>query len=114
MVPTDYSLASGLLALAVCLFVFLVVNARSRRLRLPLPPGPPREFLLGNLRSLPTSLMWLTYETWARTYGATHLFLQAVLTYRMRRRRHVPPSFEPRDTGPELFRRCEGASRTAK
>ncbi|KAF7342026.1 Cytochrome P450 [Mycena venus] len=37
--------------------------------RLPLPPGPPRKFITGNLHQLPTSQPWLKYAEWAKEYG---------------------------------------------
>jgi cytochrome P450 len=55
--------------------------------RLPYPPGPPRQLIIGksapvfrltlashcvtsgNLRQLPTSYSWLTFTEWARKYG---------------------------------------------
>ncbi|KAJ7057142.1 cytochrome P450 [Mycena amicta] len=36
---------------------------------LPLPPGPPKRFLTGNLHQLPKTKQWLTYAEWAKTYG---------------------------------------------
>jgi hypothetical protein len=58
-----------LLALVLVLSVFLwrrfVISGR-----LPLPPGPPRRFLTGNLHQLPTSQPWLTYAEWAKEFGS--------------------------------------------
>ncbi|KAJ7859589.1 cytochrome P450 [Mycena leptocephala] len=74
-----------LLALVLVLSVFLwrrfVISGR-----LPLPPGPPRRFLTGNLHQLPTSQPWLTYAEWAeefgpivtlRTFHRTHIILNS-------------------------------------
>ncbi|KAJ7805769.1 cytochrome P450 [Mycena olivaceomarginata] len=36
---------------------------------LPLPPGPPRRYITGNLHQLPTSQPWLQYADWAKEYG---------------------------------------------
>lgn len=36
---------------------------------LPLPPGPPGKFLIGNLNEMPTSDEWLTYTEWGKKYG---------------------------------------------
>ncbi|KAG8877873.1 hypothetical protein FRB97_002944 [Tulasnella sp. 331] len=36
---------------------------------LPHPPGPPGEFIIGNLRQMPLSHAWLTFAEWGRKYG---------------------------------------------
>ncbi|KAF7310098.1 Cytochrome P450 [Mycena indigotica] len=36
---------------------------------LPLPPGPPKRFLTGNLHQLPTVKQWLVYAEWSKQYG---------------------------------------------
>jgi hypothetical protein len=36
---------------------------------LPLPPGPPRRFLLGSALELPTKNQCITYHEWAKEYG---------------------------------------------
>ncbi|KZV94902.1 cytochrome P450 [Exidia glandulosa HHB12029] len=35
----------------------------------PLPPGPPRHWLLGNLKDFPRSKIWLQLSEWADQYG---------------------------------------------
>ncbi|KAJ6588504.1 cytochrome P450 [Mycena capillaripes] len=50
--------------------------------RPPLPPGPPRRFLAGNLHQLPTSQPWLTYSEWAKEYGP-------IVTLRVFNRTHI-------------------------
>ena len=43
---------------------------------LPLPPGPKRRLLLGNLLDLPQSHDWLHWATFKKLYGASsHLSL---------------------------------------
>lgn len=41
--------------------------------RLPLPPGPNRRPLIGNLLDLPAENPWLTYHEWAKTYGTSFI-----------------------------------------
>ncbi|KAG8884710.1 hypothetical protein FRB97_003494 [Tulasnella sp. 331] len=36
---------------------------------LSLPPGPAGDWIIGNLRQMPTSYPWLTYAEWGRKYG---------------------------------------------
>ncbi|KAJ7505256.1 cytochrome P450 [Mycena galericulata] len=38
-------------------------------LRLPFPPGPAPQFVIGNLREMPTKRPWLTYTEWGSRYG---------------------------------------------
>jgi len=57
---------AGAFVLATLFFVH-----HKRRSSLPLPPGPPSKFLLGNLLDMsPTSeAPWLKWTEWARSYG---------------------------------------------
>jgi hypothetical protein len=36
---------------------------------LKLPPGPPGDFLIGNLRDIPSHHEWETYSKWQKKYG---------------------------------------------
>lgn len=40
-----------------------------QRSRLPLPPGPPKLPLIGNLHQAPDKWPWRTYQEWTRKYG---------------------------------------------
>lgn len=55
----------------ICLGALSLVLSRiaKRRRRLPLPPGPPADFLIGHLRSLPTTASEETLIRWHRQYG---------------------------------------------
>ncbi|KAG8877871.1 hypothetical protein FRB97_002942 [Tulasnella sp. 331] len=39
------------------------------RSRMPYPPGPPGDYIIGNLRQMPTTYAWLTFSEWACKYG---------------------------------------------
>ncbi|KDQ11855.1 hypothetical protein BOTBODRAFT_635564 [Botryobasidium botryosum FD-172 SS1] len=43
------------------------ITADSRKL--PLPPGPKPEFILGNTRQLPTHSSWLKFSEWRKKFG---------------------------------------------
>lgn len=56
--------------LLVCSTLAIARRGRSKRhFGLPLPPGPPGEFILGHLRSIPKSDTALAYAKWGREYS---------------------------------------------
>jgi hypothetical protein len=59
--------ALGLLA-AVVLSLVLSATLHKRKQR-PLPPGPSRWPILGNVFDMPTEKEWLTFSEWEKTYG---------------------------------------------
>lgn len=54
--------------LGVAFGLYLANKLQARR-NLPLPPGPRRLPILGNIFDLPTVKPWLVYKEWARLYG---------------------------------------------
>ncbi|KAL0070241.1 hypothetical protein AAF712_002733 [Marasmius tenuissimus] len=40
-----------------------------RRNKLPLPPSPPKEWFLGNVRQIPARQPWLEFTAWRQIYG---------------------------------------------
>nr|GAT43293.1 cytochrome P450 [Mycena chlorophos] len=54
---------------ALILLVPVILWRLLKKKSLPLPPGPPKRFLTGNLHQLPKTKQWLTYAEWAKTYG---------------------------------------------
>ena len=62
-----------LAALGILLFRKLLARIRASK-RLPLPPGPPKKPLIGNLLDVPTGRSWLGWATHATRFGAlSHL-----------------------------------------
>lgn len=65
------SLSAGTL-MALLLFglpTFTILDYLRNRKRLPLPPGPPRWPVLGNLLQIPTHKQWEVYHGWATEYS---------------------------------------------
>ncbi|KAG8988299.1 hypothetical protein FRB95_012093 [Tulasnella sp. JGI-2019a] len=57
--------AAGLLLLALNKFYHYVASRQS----FPYPPGPPGDFIIGNLRQMPLKYAWLAFDEWHRKYG---------------------------------------------
>lgn len=55
-------------SLSIAAIVFLYA-ARRRKDKLPLPPGPKKLPLVGNMFDMPTSLEWETYHRWCKEFG---------------------------------------------
>ena len=58
---------TGSLAIGIGLVtVVLMIGLRNRRKQLPLPPGPPRQPIVGNLLNVPKEFEWLTNMRWGK------------------------------------------------
>lgn len=53
-------------ASALCISIFLVVRTWTQR---PLPPGPKRRFIIGNLLNMPSQSPWIEWAKWRKVYG---------------------------------------------
>jgi hypothetical protein len=49
--------------------LLIVRRLRSRRTTGPLPPGPKKNFLLGNLLDMPASKEWTVFAGWGEQWG---------------------------------------------
>lgn len=67
--------ASVILGVAVLFFWFLC-----RRSLAPLPPGPKKLPLIGNLLDMPTEREWLKFTEWANKYGGHLAIIFVFLT----------------------------------
>ncbi|KAE9397657.1 cytochrome P450 [Gymnopus androsaceus JB14] len=64
-----------LFAAFILALIFLALNRRNGNSR-PLPPGPKKLPLLGNLRDMPSSFQWIAFSQWAKQYDSDILHLE--------------------------------------
>lgn len=50
------------------------------RSKLPLPPGPRKWPVVGNLFDMPSTFEWITFMEWSKKYGGLGLFLGLLQT----------------------------------
>ena len=55
--------------LAVVLLGWYALGKRRKSSGLPLPPGPPKLLIIGNLHQAPKLWPWRTYRDWSKIYG---------------------------------------------
>ncbi|KAF8157210.1 cytochrome P450 [Crassisporium funariophilum] len=66
------------LVLLITLAITICIYLRNRKSASPpLPPGPRKLPLLGNLLDLPTSFEWLTFAQWGKEYDSEIIHLEA-------------------------------------
>ncbi|KAJ4225447.1 hypothetical protein NW759_005142 [Fusarium solani] len=75
----EFTTAKALIELAIVLAVmwFALVHRRTQP-TLPLPPGPPAEFLLGHTRLIPKENTAATYARWAREYDSDIIHVKSL------------------------------------
>ncbi|KAF8799105.1 cytochrome P450 [Phlegmacium glaucopus] len=69
------------LKLVICLSLGLIVYfyfTKNKRSSLPLPPGPKKLPLLGNLLDFPTRSEWLKYAEWAKEFNSNIIHIYAL------------------------------------
>ncbi|KAH6908764.1 cytochrome P450 [Coprinopsis sp. MPI-PUGE-AT-0042] len=64
-------------ALGIVLVVLYCRERLRRRFGPPLPPGPPKHFLYGNLRDVPREYVYHTYEEWGETIHSSFVILNS-------------------------------------
>lgn len=70
MIPLHLSnMLFAILGGIVCFLSYFYLRHLKAASRIPLPPGPPGEFLLGHLRRIPESRPEFLYTEWSKTYG---------------------------------------------
>jgi hypothetical protein len=62
-------------ALAVSIFLYLLVNFRDNRRRkgLPYPPGPSSWPIIGNIFDVPKKTPWIAYTDMSKKYGRCNI-----------------------------------------
>ncbi|KAF9457683.1 cytochrome P450 [Collybia nuda] len=68
-------------AASFSILIYLYVKSRNRaNLGLPLPPGPKKLPLIGNLLDMPSSLEWETYHKWCEEHNSDIIHLDVAGT----------------------------------
>jgi len=67
--PTDLPTLAMIVPLVLAVFWLLCVHLFRRRRQLPLPPGPMKLPLIGNLFDMPQTFEWETYHQWCKEFG---------------------------------------------
>lgn len=61
---------AALAGIPIVTFVYRRLKSRSNSAaRLPLPPGPKRDPIIGSVRSFPQDRWYDTFSAWQKTYG---------------------------------------------
>ena len=68
----QYELLASAASFALALYLFL---RRRYDNSLPLPPGPKKLPLIGNLLDMPKGLEWVTYHKWCKELSTGYLIL---------------------------------------
>lgn len=72
--------SSILIGLTVACIV-IILYYRNQRSKLPLPPGPKKQWVVGNLFDVPSVAGWNQYHEWSKQHGEFYLGqLQALFT----------------------------------
>jgi hypothetical protein len=63
------AISNSVWAFAAFLFLFYGFHWRRKRSQLPLPPGPKKLPLVGNLFDIPAERQWETYLEWSKQFS---------------------------------------------
>ncbi|KXN82953.1 O-methylsterigmatocystin oxidoreductase [Leucoagaricus sp. SymC.cos] len=74
--PTTWN-TSTLFGVAAFIFAFVLFFRKPKQPRLPLPPGPKKWPIIGNVLQLPTAFEWEVYAKWSEIYNSDILHVDA-------------------------------------
>ncbi|KAL9710038.1 hypothetical protein Ac2012v2_007100 [Leucoagaricus gongylophorus] len=69
------------LAAVILLIVFYIWRQHKTRSAVPLPPGPPRLPIIGNIHNKPAKFEWEAYANWGQKYGSEVIYLNMAGTH---------------------------------
>ena len=75
------AISTSLLAIFGVATLFYALRWRRNRSRLPLPPGPKKLPLVGNLFDMPSERQWETYLQWSKEFSALVSLFQPQTDY---------------------------------
>lgn len=79
--------ASNFLALGI--FTWVLISLIRRTTSGPLPPGPQRMPVIGNLLDMPKEREWVTWAEWGKRYGVPHRPLKLSQIFHTYDRRNI-------------------------
>jgi len=68
----EYLDAPVILVVLLCSLIIYSVNFNLKRAAVPLPPGPRKLPILGNLFNVPRINAHITYKNWGQEYGGSY------------------------------------------
>ncbi|KAJ7836430.1 cytochrome P450, partial [Mycena leptocephala] len=74
------AISNSVWAFAAFLFLFYGLQWKRKRSQLPLPPGPKKLPLVGNLFDIPAERQWETYLEWSKQFNSDIIHLNAAGT----------------------------------
>lgn len=69
-IMSGYIIYLGFVLALVTLYCLLKNRSMFNPKRLPLPPGPPGDFLIGHALKIPPTAAHFKYAEWAKVHGA--------------------------------------------